>query len=150
MALIDRFKERITTALLTALTNPDDATGVGSNDTWLQRVCDDVEAEFPSAMNEDYDETVRVHILAAVALIRLKLIEYGAAPDESGDKLSERLTKQIEKYRMVRARDRISPQTSSELTPSEEVSDVEIVRPGFDDVYFEDMTPEADPPQTDE
>jgi len=149
MALIDRVQERVSSSLLEALTNPDEPETSSVDTTYLQRVCDDVEVgEFVAWMNESYDEAIRLHILAAIALVRLKLIEFGAAPGSAEEKLVARLEKTVERYRHIRARDRIAPQSSSELTPSVEVEQGETIRPAFDDRYFEDMTPEAPPFRT--
>jgi phage gp36-like protein len=143
MALIDRVQERITADVLVKLTNPDESNTTTVDTTYLQLVCDDVESEFVAWLNEEYVETIRVLVSAACLLVRYKLIQYGAAPGKAELALMERLEKMVERIRMVRARDRISPQTSSDLTPSTEVQAGETVRPNFDDIFFEDMTPES-------
>lgn len=143
MALIDEVQNRFTSDLLVKLTNPDDATATTINTTYLQRLCDDVETgEFEVHMNEDFDLTERKHIVMACLLVKLKAIEYGAASDESAAKLRERLEKLAKAYREIGPRDRISPQSSSLLTPSEP-SGLDPIRPEFDDVFFERFTPEA-------
>lgn len=143
MALIDRVTERFTSSVLSAWTNPDEPETTTVDTTYLQRVCDDVEdAEFVPYMGEAYDESVRVHILAAVLLVRMKLIEYGAASNITLDKFMEVAEKRLTKYRNTRARDRISPQSSSQMTPSEEVAAGETKRPEFDPIFFQEIIPE--------
>jgi hypothetical protein len=143
MALIDRVTERITNDLLVKLTNPDAPAEITVNTTYLQQTCDDVEdGEFEAYMGEDYDEAVAVHILAAVLLVRLRLIEQGAAPNIAFEKLRAAAEKRIEKYKNIRARDRVVPQSTSQLTPSEEVRAGETRRPEFDNEFFTEIIPE--------
>lgn len=143
MALIDRVKERFSNDLLVKLTNIDDAPQTTTNDTFLQRVCDDVQAEFVAWMNEDYDESIRVLIVAACALVKRKCFEYGGAPALASDAENERLEKFVTRLREVRARDRVRPESSSNLTVRTPGEDGQEVNPNFDDKYFTDMTPES-------
>lgn len=134
---------RFTNDLLVKLTNPDAAVPTTVNTTNLQQACDDVEfGEFEPHINETYDSTVRKHVILAVLLVKLKLQEYGGSSDEPSAKLRERVEKLAKAIREVRARDRISPQSSSPYTPTT-IDHTNPVRPPFDDTYFERFTPEA-------
>lgn len=154
MALIDRVVERMTNDLLVKLTNPDEPETSTVDTAYLQQACDDVEdGEFEAYMGEDYDESVRIHIQAATLLVRLKLVEQGGAPSITFEKLMEAATKRLQVYKNVRARDRISPQSSSELTPSEQLRPGQTTRrPDFDDSFFSPIIPEeqgSEQPDTD-
>lgn len=144
MALIDRVTERMSNDLLVKLTNPDEPETSTVDTTYLQRACDDVEdGEFEAYMGEVYDETVRIHIQAATLLVRLKLIEQGGAPSITFEKLMEAATKRLQVYKNIRARDRIAPQSTSELTPSDQLREGQTIkRPQFDDSFFSTLIPE--------
>ncbi len=134
---------RFTNDLLVKLTNPDAPTATAVHATNLQQACDDVESgEFEAHMNEDYDSTNRKHVVFAALLVKLKLIEYGASADETAEKLRGRIEKLAKSLREVGPRDRVAPQSSSDLTPSINEGPGPF-RPVFDDSVFEPFTPEA-------
>jgi hypothetical protein len=140
--LIADVTARFSNDLLVKLTNVDSQTLTVVNTTFLQSVCDDVQTgEFEAHMNDLYDSTNRAHIVFAVLLVKLKCIEYGASADETADKLRDRIQKLALALCQVGPRDRVSPQSSSDLTPSVH-SGPGPFRPAFDDIFFERMTPE--------
>ena len=150
MTLLAQFKLRLSAQLLITWTNPDDPTANASDDVFLQDACDDVEdGEFVAWMGEDYDETIKSHILAAVQLVKLKLVEMGAAPNITYEKMLEQTEKRIERYRNVRSRDRVAPTSSSQLTPSDEVQSGQTRRPAMDDQFFGSIIPEDPPSDSD-
>lgn len=140
--LITDVQSRFSSDLLVKLTNIDAPAVATVNTAFLQTVCDDVQSgEFEAFINETYDATNRRHVIFACLLVKLKCIEYGAAADESAAKLRERVEKLGEALRQIGARDRISPKSSSDLTPSSNQGTGPF-RPEFDDLFFERIIPE--------
>lgn len=143
MALIDQVRLRFTSAQIVQLTNPDDENATAEDSTKLQDACDDAEAEFEDRVGQTYTETIRSHRALAVLMVKLKLIEYGASADETAEALRGRIDKLVDSTANVRARDRVAPQTNSQLTPSDEVVGTETRRPAFDDNFFNEIIPEV-------
>jgi hypothetical protein len=144
MALIDEVVKRFSNDLLAKLTNIDLQTLTSPNLTFLQTVCDDVQfGEFEAFLNETFDVTLqsRWHLNFAVLLVKLKCIEYGASADETAKEIRTRVEGLAKSLREIHARDRVSPQSSSDLTPSVHSGEGPF-RPQFDDIFFERMTPE--------
>ena len=144
MALIDEVQKRFSVDLLAKLTNIDQQTLTTPNLTFLQTACDDVQlGEFEAFINEVFDVTLqsRWHIVFAVLLVKLKCMEYGGSSDETSEKLRARIEKLGKSLREIHARDRVAPQSSSDLTPSVHEGPGPF-RPDFDDLFFEAMTPE--------
>lgn len=144
MALIDRVQERFSVPLLVGLTNVETPGATTVNAVYLARLCDDAEAEFADRVGQAYDETIRSHVKCACMIVKMLACEYGAAADEAMETLRDRVEKLCESVAQVRARDRISPKSSSDLTPSEEVTSSRTVEPKFDDSQFEDLIPDSD------
>lgn len=141
--LLADVQSRFSNDLLCKLTNVDAVTVTTVNTTFLQIVCDDVQTgEFEAHMNETYDSTKRAHITFACLLVKLKCMEYGGSSDETSQKLRERVEKLAKALREVGPRDRVSPKSSSDLTPTPN-SGTGPFRPAFDEPMFEPFTPEA-------
>ena len=144
MALIDEVVKRFSNDLLTKLTNVDTQTLTTPNLTFLQLVCDDVQfGEFEPFINETFDTTLasRWHLNFACLLVKLKCLEYGASADETAKEVRTRVEALAKSIREIHARDRVSPQSSSDLTPSVH-SGAGPFRPEFDDLFFDRLIPE--------
>jgi hypothetical protein len=144
VALVDRVQERFSTPLLVQLTNVETPGATTVNAVYLARLCDDAEAEFADRVGQTYDETIRSHVKCACMIVKMLACEYGAAADEAMETLRERVEKLCQSVAEVRARDRVSPTSSSHLTPSDEVTGTSQVKPKFDDSEFDDLIPGSD------
>ena len=138
MALSDEVKSRVADAVLVDLTNPRGTSATTVNDAILDKASGDVEADFKTWANEAFDLTVDQHISLAIEGVILKLTFWSGNTEVNFKFWYDKL----EALSRVRARDKIRPKTTSELTPSKEVLGTETVRPHFDAVNFDDIRPD--------
>lgn len=134
MALSDRVTTRYSHARLVELTNPGKSAGTTTVDTdRLAAACEDAEAEFEAVCGVAYDDTDTKHRPVAVLAAEWKLLTYGAAQDAATERVEKAFLAAAERLALTSGgRARILPQTSSQLTPSQEVPDGVEVRPDFD------------------
>lgn len=134
MALSDRVTARYSNTRLVSLTNPDTSAATTTVDsTRLAAACADAETEFRLVCGVAYDDTDETHYPAAVLAVEWKLLCYGGAQDAATKTVEDRFLAAAERLALTRGgRARITPQTSSPLTPSDEAPNGVEVRPDFD------------------
>lgn len=134
MALSDRVTARLSTKRLVALTNPDAPHSTNTVDSdRLAAACSDAEAEFEAVVGAEYDDSDSRHHAVAVMAVEWKLLGYSGTKDEAWARAREEFLAAAERLAKTRGgRARILPQTTSELTPSQEVPSGVEVRPDFD------------------
>ncbi|KAF0137112.1 MAG: hypothetical protein FD152_678 [Xanthobacteraceae bacterium] len=141
MALADRVTERLSTARLTHLTRPE-ATATATPDTAiLALACTDAAAEFALLAGLAYDETQAVHVAMAIQGVELVLSRYAGRIDEAWRLRWDSWTVACRALGATQARARLSPETTSALTPSTEVASGEERTPDFDRAEFSDIVP---------
>jgi len=133
---------RVPEQTLIDLTRQKDTNATTINVGLLGLACDDVTAEFSVYVNATLDLTDARHVPVAVAGVLMTLREWLPARPEGTDKDRERWIERCRALARVTSRDRIRITTSSELTPSEEVTGTESVRPYFDREQNADFIPE--------
>jgi hypothetical protein len=133
MTLSTEVQARLGTDLLVQLTNPDDPAATSINTTILTAACDDTEGEFLSA-GIALDITDKRHLSVAVDGVRWKLYDYKAPFTEAAKSFEVRFRESLDRLKLVTSRDRITPTTDSELTPSSDKPEgyTGEVRPSFD------------------
>jgi hypothetical protein len=138
MALVDEVTARLSNSLLVRLTNPD-STGNAVDTDRLAAAIADVEAEFPTYAGEEFDLDNDAHVSLAVEGVEARLRFVATGHDEKWRAFLDRL----EAYASAGPRARVTPRTTSELTPSRERTGTETVRPAFDHRRFDDYAPTA-------
>ena len=151
MTLAANVQTRYGAQFLVNLTNPADPSATSVNTTVLDAAADDTEADFVIYSGVTYDETPATNPLAAqhvavgvegvVAKLALRTGTGGNYARTAHDDFIARLRD----LALVAGRDRISPRTDSQLTPTPERVGSEVVRPTFDSPRFDDLIPN-DPP----
>lgn len=112
------------------------ATGI------LATACDDVETgDFPVYVQMPYDSTNRKHVTVAVEGVLAKLKVWAREGVDGGQGEWDRWVTRAGALAKNTSRARISPVTTSELTPTPEVDGGETVRPMFDQGDFDDARP---------
>jgi hypothetical protein len=132
MTLSTDVQDRVPSAILVGLTNPRGGaapTSIGS--TLLTQACTSIEAWFGTYAQEAYDSSVPIHVEVAVKGVVALLKRWGAGEYALATEDWAAFKSECETVKNTRARARIEPATTSELTPSDEVVNGE-VRPFAD------------------
>jgi hypothetical protein len=140
MALSSQVTTRYSEQFLRSLTNPDASEASSNDSARLALACTDTEAQFEILTGAEYDDTDARHVSVGVEGVILALRERGGTSG-IGDAVVSARARWEERCRAlgrVTARNRMLPRTSSELTPSEEVTGTSEVRPDFDRENFGD------------
>ena len=116
------------------------ATGAATVDTGVRDAAiADVEGDFLVYVNKAYDGDKKEHVAAAVRGVTLYLlVNKGEA---NADAKLEKWQEQLKKLALIDARNRVAPESTSSLTPSDEVLGSETVRPWFDSERNDDQIP---------
>jgi len=141
VALIDRVKARLPAELLRQLTQKDDRQPATIDDTVLGLAIDDVGADFKVYAGVAYDDADARHVVFAVRGVLLCLRLNQGRTEGAYERFADWQRSLDEHLRLVTGNDRISPKSSSALTPSDEASAGEIVRPYFDERVIDDVVP---------
>jgi hypothetical protein len=143
MALATRVQERYAAQRLIELTNPGEPNATTLDTDRLTAAADDVEADFHIYNCPEYDDTDAKHVTVAVEGVIAKLYARtdtaGASEGRRHDAYIARLTA----LSKITRRDRISPRTSSILTPSPEQVAGETVRPDTDRADYSPFVPDS-------
>lgn len=127
---------------LKELTNPRDASATTINSTKLEQACTSVQTYFGTYAQETYDSTVDIHVEVAVRGVVALLQSWGGSAQGVARIKWDAWLEEVKAVRNTRARARIEPATTSELTPSDEVTDGEEVRPWADRQHYRRLLPE--------
>lgn len=142
MALSDDVIARVPSGMLVALTNPRGGAAPTSNDSgWLERACTSIQTWFETYAQEPYDSSVGIHVEVAVKGVVALLKTWGAGEYAMSAESWDAWRLECERVRETRSRGRIVPTTSSELTPSDEVSPGSTVRPWSDPAHLRGLVP---------
>lgn len=141
MTLATEVQARIPSAVLVSLTNPRSPDATTVNATTLAQACSSIEAWFGTYAQETYDGTVPIHLEAAVKGVIGLLRDWGAGYYEGSKTFWTDFREECERIAKTRARARITPTTSSELTPSEENETGAEMRPWSDDSGYRTLLP---------
>lgn len=136
MALSDDVQDRIPSQLLKELTNPRDPDATTIDSTLLAKAATDVQARFETYAEEEYDSSVTIHVSIAVEGVVGLLRRWGAGKYGAAKEFWADFREECERMAMTRTRARITPTSSSELTPSDENPDGGTKRPWADDQHF--------------
>jgi len=143
--LVAEVQNRYSAKTLRSLTNPHLATATSSDSDRLQEAADDIEsAYFPMYTGVAYDSTDARHVAVAVDGVIVLLQERSNQASGLGERF-DAWTNRAKVLASVTSRDRVSPKSSSVLTPSPEQVGSEVVRPKLDQQNFDDVKP--DPPR---
>lgn len=144
MALADEVTNRYSDQELIELTNPESATATTIDTTYLGRAVTDVQAAFKVHAQIEYDGTVDTHVLTAVDGVIARLRTWartGGVGNDANSAWQDWVDNQCKPLKSVTSRARVSPVTTSQLTPSAEVADGETRRPVFDEARLRRFTP---------
>jgi hypothetical protein len=141
MSLSAEVQSRYPAQRLVELTNPGSITATTVNTTILGLAATDVEADFQIVAGIAYDGTDARHVKTAVEGVVLRLMEWLAVGTKAAETIQGRWKQRLEDLAKVTGRDRPHFQTTSDLTPSEEVPSGETVRPKFDPEAFRGYVP---------
>lgn len=132
--LSDLVTARWSTDKLTRLTNPDDSSASTVSTARLAAACADAAVEFEAVAGIVLDPDNAYHVPAAVDAVLFVLLKNGGTLE--GDSLEgaeKRFTASAERLAKTKGgRARVRPQTTSQLTPSDEAPNGIEVRPDFD------------------
>lgn len=126
MALADEVVARYPAGVLANLTNPGSPGSTSYSATRLGYACSDVEALFKIHAGQTYSGTDARHLQVACECVILQLRKGLGATDES--KLDEAQVKKLRALAMVTGRDKVTPTTTSGLTPSSDLLEGETQR----------------------
>jgi hypothetical protein len=141
MTLADEVQARYSSEFLIALTNKDSRTATAIDTTVLGYACTDVQNDFQIHAQLVYDGTDGRHVAVAVEGVVARLEERLGAASEGTRQKIERYYKNLIALGKVTSRARITPATSSLLTPSEEVPTGTTRPPNFDERHFDRILP---------
>ena len=143
MALIDEVLRRVPAQTLLELTAQKDVDATTYDATILDTACDDIEEEFVTYAGEAYDGNVRRHVTLCVEGVLAKLRSWLPQNPESVSQSMTSWADRVTAMSKTRARDRFAVQTTSRLTPTEEVTGSEEVRPWSDPQSYDGIVPQA-------
>ncbi|RKY16667.1 MAG: hypothetical protein DRQ55_17535 [Planctomycetota bacterium] len=145
MTLATEVQARYPATRLVQLTNAGEENATVVDATILGLAATDASAEFQEIAGVAYDGSEAIHVRAAVKGVIALLYKWAEAPGTTADKLYEEFQQACESVARVTGRNRITPTTTSVLTPSDERQDQETVRPDTDRPNYDDLIP--DPPK---
>lgn len=142
MSLRTNVEARISSQKLLELTNPENRAASSVNTSLLDTACTDVVADLAIHAGLTYDDTNALHVTVAVEGVVLKLRAYAKPAAENTDAQYQRwLERRVAALAKVTSRDRIWPETNSELEPSSETRGGIPRRPRFDEQKFDGIKP---------
>lgn len=141
MTLATEVQARVPAAVLVSLTNPRDADATTVNATTLAQACSSIEAWFGAYAQETYDGTVAIHLECAIKGVIGLLREWGGGHYEGSKSFWADFKAECETVRATRSRARVTPTTTSELTPSDENPTGAEMRPWSDDSAYRRIVP---------
>jgi hypothetical protein len=144
MALADEVQARYPANRLKQLTNPGNESAAAVNTTFLGYAVTDTQADFEVYAGVVYDPTDARHVQVACEGVIAKLYLRGETPGEKAQSLHDSYIERLKAVARVTGRDRLMPQTASQLTPTPEKTGSEVVRPWSDDANFDRNV--AEPP----
>lgn len=148
MALADEVVSRYPAAYLTNLTNPGSAGASSYDQTRLGKACTDVEALVRIHAGTTFDVTDARHVATCCPIV-ISLLECGLGK-VNYSQVMETAKAELRNLGLVTGRDKVTPTTSSQLTPSSDLDDGETSRgPAFDRTRFRDTLLDAPPADTD-
>jgi len=140
VALSTHVTNRLSSRRLIELTNPDDNAAVTVDTTLLGYACDDAAAWLEMLAGVAYDDTDARHIAVAISAVEFLLISWAGPQgeallrnrpgNETFNELRTRIEEQFGQLGAVTGRDRVKPQTTSNLVPTREAASGD-VRPSL-------------------
>ena len=141
MPLATHVQNRYSTEYLIQLTNPQNRNATTVNTTLLGFSADDVDALFDVYAGVAYDDSDATHVAVAVeGVIAFLMRRTGQATAEA------RVTAWLASIRAlgsVSGRNRVTPDSTTKMQPSEDDRLSSTPRPAFDDRRFDDFMPNA-------
>lgn len=141
-ALATAVEDRYDAQILKELTNVRDPSQTSIDSTKLERACTSVQTYFATHAQEEYDATVDIHVEVAVRGVVALLQSWGGAAQGIARIKWDAWLEEVKAVRVTRARARVEPATTSQLTPSEEVDGGEEIRPWADRQHYRRLLPE--------
>jgi hypothetical protein len=139
MTLSAEVQARFSAQRLIELTNPDNAPATTIDSTRLNNAIADVGADFQIYAGVVLDDTNALHIAVGVQGVEAYLMMRQGVTSEERNKLFDKWKERLKEMSKVGARDRILPQTTSTLEPSEERAGA---KPFFDYQSMSDLVPD--------
>ena len=146
MALATHVQARYATDQLANLTNPNDRTATTVGTTYLGYAVTAAQSDFLTYAHLSYDDTNEEHVEIGCEGVVAHLHKYGAVGAAAGisKELLDDFRARLRQLALGGPRARITPTSTSVLTPSPEQTDAgETVRPDFDRERFRDLIPSA-------
>lgn len=144
MSLIEEVKKRIPAQRLIQLTNTDNTNASTIDDDVLELACDDTSKNFTEAVGVDYDNDNPTHLANIVDGVLITLMKWAERWNKAMQEMEDRWYEKLNKLRLsIGGNVRLSPQTNSQLTPSDDKrgQTITTVRPDFDSSKFDSLKP---------
>ena len=144
MALADEVEARYPESTLIQLTNPNDQDASAVDATILGLAVTDVQADFLTYTATTYDNSEAQHVAVAVEGVVAKLNMRKEAAGDVAVSKHDKYIERLEILAQVTGRDRITPKSTSVLTPSSErvAGSTDPVRPDTDRPDYDDLIPD--------
>ena len=142
MALSTHVTDRYGTnsIFLRNLTNHDASGATTVNTTRLGLAADDAEADFVVYGQVAYSDTDAAHVKAGVRGVLAYLRSYSTAPGKASGEI-DAFRDELKAIAKVSSRKRVTPTSTSVLTPSTPDTSAGSVRPDFDHEQFDGISP---------
>ena len=141
-ALAEAVTLRYPEQVLKELTNVRDPSATSVDSQRLEQAVTSVQVYFSTYAQESYDSTVGIHVEVGVRGVIALLQSWGGSAQGVSKIRWDAWLEEVKAVRDTRARARIEPATTSELTPSDEVDGGQEVRPFADRQRYRRMLPQ--------
>ncbi len=142
MALLTDVPNRYATQNLVELTNPQDRNAIAIS-TRLDRAVDDVEGMFPIYAGVAFDENDANHVaIGSEGVVALLIRRTGQAIGEA--RMAQFLSA-LRALGQIEGRNRVTPDSTTKMQPSEDDRLSTTPRPAFDDRHFDAFLPNPAP-----
>jgi hypothetical protein len=138
MTLLSNWQARYSSIRQVQLTRPDAPTSTTADTTFAGYGVTDITAELLN-VGITYSDTNPQHVACAVAGVTAWCLDHGADP--AGGAVQKWRDSELERLRLATSQNRAFPDSTSELTTSDEVEDGQTVYPDFDRAHFRLLIP---------
>ena len=139
MALTEHVTDRVSEQLLKEITNWKKRGATSLDSQILGHAADDIENMFQVYAGVAYDDTNGLHIPIAVEGVVALLMRRGK--QSTGDRRWRDWLTTMEAFAKVNGRERVLPDSTSQLQPSTDTRLTSSPKPAFDDSRFDNVIP---------
>lgn len=140
MSLSDDIIARVPKQVLVEHTNQRDAAAKAINTSFLGQVATDIQTWFETYAQESYSSSVAIHVQVCIRGAMSLMRDFGGHTFGASAEWWEKFEAACKAVKATRSRARLTPKNDSDLTPSDENTGTDEMRPWADDRYFDGMT----------